>query len=91
MLPRGGGGSDPTCVSQLDKHPADAAAGAVHQHRLAGSEREPVEQLPRGRAGQRNRGGLGHTKRRRAVSNPTGIELCVSGVCPPAQAAYPAG
>jgi hypothetical protein len=59
----------------------------MHEHRVARPQRETIEQLERGRAGQRNRGRLDHIKRRGSRANPTRFELDVVGVRTPAGAA----
>ena len=59
----------------------------MHKDGVVGVERETIEQLEGGRAGQWNRGRLDDIKHPRARANPIGIKLYVLGVCTPAGAA----
>src|SRR5438874_2590985 len=59
----------------------------MHEDGLARPQRETIEQLERGRAGQRNRGRLDHVEGCRARADPTRLEPDVVGVRTPAGAA----
>lgn len=87
-LPRGGNDPDTSAGGKLDEQPPDTPARPMHKRRLAGAQRQSIEQLERGRARQRNRRRLDHAKRLRARSNPSRLELGVLGVRAPASSPY---
>jgi A/G-specific adenine glycosylase len=72
--------ANPLRVCQLHEHASDSAGSAVHEHRPARLEPEPVEHLEGGRPGERQRGRLDGVEVRRPAPDERGGQPDILGV-----------